>query len=392
MRVPLGVPLTARDGTLNKGPKLVNVYTELKGDRLRSLTRPGVSSFNSDLVGFGSGLAWIQGSTFVAATTTIGYLVTSAGVSVSTVKGPSGVNIGLPAYAYGHYWIMGHELNDNTSTGRTLYRASSFGAAWTAVTTMQSGQGEIFVLNGHIYTFRRFSAGGPSNWYMGYTTDASTFVTTPGGLIGPESFENELRGSICVHNGLVYRGSSNFSALYWSADPNSSVWLSTATNVSETFINGSLISFNGGLYLIGGTGATSTIRLWDGVSTFTTLSTGIWGSDSDMAVQSFDGNIWVFGGSNNTDEFGYYSANTSSYQYFSTLTLSTNSIKEVSRVSSYPFVLLCVANYSDNSCDIYRFDTSSVIYGSASSWVVSTLGGGVVSNPNEVYIDMVNDG
>lgn len=393
-RLPLAVPITSRDGTLDKGSKLVNVYTEFKDGMMKAVTRPGITATNSTLVGFGSGLTWIKGSTFTAATTTIGYLVTTAvATDMSTVKGPDGVLLGLPAYAYNNYWIVGHEKADGVSSGRGVYRTSSFGGPWTLVTTMQSGQGEIIVYNTSIFTFRRFSAGGNGTWHVGYTSDASTYLSTHGSLIGPESVETELVGGLAVHNGLVYRYGRT-GILYRTADPLSSVWLSTQTTggPSTAYQTGAMVSHNGGLYLIGATTNAAIFHTSD-LSTWTNIGTGLWGTDGDMALQSFDGHLWLFGSNGNSDQFGYYSSDTSTFAYLSTQSFSTDSNKEVCCVSSFPFGLLAVQDQSlqSSTLSLYRWETSTIISDVQTSWKFTTLGGGTVSNPNEAILDFVSD-
>lgn len=56
MRLPLAVPIKSRDGTLDKGSKLVNVYTESAAGRAYVFSRPGISSASNSLVGYGNGI------------------------------------------------------------------------------------------------------------------------------------------------------------------------------------------------------------------------------------------------------------------------------------------------------------------------------------------------
>jgi len=200
MRLPLAVPIMSRDGTLDKGSKLVNVYTENKGGRTMVYSRPGISTAANTLAGYGNGIFGPIGLSTATQTSTATqgadanvlytfvdgtFARTYATGGISTLNSV-GMNTFTPVFTTGQpFFFKGEYYIHQFSTFAKRASLDDPDTGWNVVTTsapmVLSGNGPYkapFEYNGNMYLWKPYGeTGGGTDPYMTQSADGTTWST-----------------------------------------------------------------------------------------------------------------------------------------------------------------------------------------------------------------------
>ena len=413
MRLPLGAPIFSRDGTLDKGAKLVNVYVESKGERGFVVTRPGISTADASIVGVGhgifSGAAGLTTAQFPNSLSTayfangsvFGTLYIGSVAELNSLVAGSQVTtglVGLPFYLGSTYYLASHAVGVTSASGwGQVWSASTFTSSfsqyqWTlfstglgAASTDPSIGGGAYTIahqhtDGRIYLASRL---GTSQNELAFSANASTWTqfALPGGGVSDGNM-----GAFLSVSSTLYLFTSRANTVYYSATPSvSSSWdvSSYTTGLTSNFVpSGSAFNTADSTWFIFGNGdnggeiyrSVAGASSWASVTTLASslaLVTGAAGlyagvgyivEPTGKIVSSTDMSTWA------AEAVSTKSTNDRTYSFF---------------VSSAPAPIVSQVSTGFNAAG----STYLVSTGTNSTFAVSTQG--TLSNPNNAQVDMV---
>ena len=188
MRLPLVVPIMSRDGTLTKGSKLVNVYTEGAGGRPMVFSRPGISTAVNSLVGYGNGVYNNGDIAYSIVDNNFQQIAAGKAVcSFTTTETASTFTKPIVWYFKNKYWMVDGDTNstdvysrDHLSTGAWTLTSSALGLAGSPGApcyAVQVFNGKVYHTCGSTNIFIRFSDDGYT--WSTYTVSQAIAQSTP---------------------------------------------------------------------------------------------------------------------------------------------------------------------------------------------------------------------
>jgi len=412
-RLPLAVPIMSRDGTLDKGAKLVNVYAEAKGPRAKVYSRPGISTAANTIVGFGQGLytGWPDATSTIQLSRVAAFVGSSTSVITSTLSTPvvgtttailvSGMRYSLPPIYYGSNWFSINHIDAVAGSTNQIHRKNSLStAAWSLVTSTlpAAGYAQALVYNNKLYGLPDVV----SQDDVGYTTDASTWATAVTNITSWAASSHFPADHCYVeHQGTLYaisptsiQSTAPVVMMAYTTSPETSWALqSSGTFNVSALTNGRYVVMNDEFYAFLWHGTTSTNRVYKASS-----PTGAWSLLTSTFPVSLategtgflvaDGYIYAVGGGDagsmyrSGDGITWHLATTSSFAFTSTNFLGWAGTGEGG--DTYATVSIIWPTGSPQLGYIYN---TSSITGGDTTYNQSTIA--TISNPNSVPVDLI---
>lgn len=331
MRIPLAVSIKSRDGTLDKGPKLVNVYTETKNYRTKAFSRPGVSTITSSLAGFGNGLfndddelLGVNNSTlFRHASTSASSYASSFefAQTYSTWTAP------IPFYLNDEFY---HQNTDAVSYGSGstsivyVKRPSISSGSWAVAASISTfgatvtlgTQAQARVLDGYVYTIGTNS---PFRIVLRYSSTGAVWES----MNFPAAMDTPFPGTADWYSNVVFGDELwlfTSTRYAYSATPRVSASWSTGTmtGLPANYTKQAVAVINSTFFMSGGvivstsTYANHVYHSSTGIAWTVLTSNGGFPARSDHSFEAWEGNLVIAGGKMTSPDGSIWESNNGS--------------------------------------------------------------------------------
>jgi len=378
----------SRDGTLDKGSKLVNVYTEATGGRIDVYSRPGISTAANTLVGFGNGIFNDGNDLYTAVGGTLGLVQRGLGVnSFVTTTPQTNWRLGHVLYLGGYFYLLPSDATEGSVPDYSVYRSAQLGASasWALMTSTLATPAfaQARVYNGVMYGVRA----GVGVGQLEYSANGSTWTTTT----VPALTTAAIRDIAVYKNELWAWGTSSF---YHSATPQIvSSWASGNTTGLRSQYGFRVAVLDDDVYMIGGI-TTSPVSFFNSVykssngSTWALhVSNAAFPPTYSAGVGSYKGSLFIGGGNVSTAGSGsvWTSVNGSTW-----VATTANVYQASTEALGFSFDEQNIAGINALTSSV-TVSTGQINHWSEFVAIYSQSTISSIANPNNVPVDYITD-